>query len=71
MNTARIVVLTIAPGADGIAAYLASVWPHLRTVEQKREVVVNQARPFTFSDDEISALIEQIDSGLEKGAEDA
>jgi len=24
MNTARIVVLTIAPGADGIAAYLAS-----------------------------------------------
>ncbi len=49
-----------------IATYLVSVWPHLKTVEQKREVVVNQARPFTFSDDEISALIEQIDSGLRK-----
>lgn len=54
-----------------ITAYLASVWPHLKTVEQKREVVVNQARPFTFSDDEISDLIERVESELEKGAENA
>lgn len=54
-----------------ITAYLASVWPLLKTVKQKREVVVNQARPFTFSDDEIDGLIEQVESGLEKGAENA
>src|SRR6266540_3301129 len=51
-----------------IAAYLASVWPHLKTVEQKREVVVNQARPFTFSDDEISTLIVPIDARTILGA---
>lgn len=54
-----------------IIAYVVSVWPQLKTREQKREVVVNQARPFTFSDDEISALIEQIDSVLKKGADGA
>jgi hypothetical protein len=52
-------------------ALVAKVWPHLKTAEQKRDVVVNQVRPFTFSDDEIGALIEQIDSGPNKGAEDA
>jgi hypothetical protein len=56
---------------ESIVAYLASVWPHLTVTEQKREVAVNQARPFSFSDDEITALIEQIDSDVEKGAQGA
>lgn len=52
-----------------IVAHLVSMWPQLKTVEQKRKVVVNQARPFIFSDGEIGALIDQIDLRLEKGTD--
>lgn len=43
-----------------IMAYLRDAWPRLTTESQRREVVVNHLRPFTFSEDDVRSIIEEL-----------
>src|SRR4051812_6248700 len=41
----------------GIIEYLSGVWPGLRSLDVKRQVLLNQVRPFTFTEDDVQQLL--------------
>lgn len=45
-----------------IIEYLTPLWPRLTSAVQKRKVLVNQLRPFSFRNEDIDQLIVELDN---------
>lgn len=45
-----------------VIEYLTPLWSRLASAVQKREVLINQLRPFSFRDDDIDQIIVELDS---------